>query len=75
MSASEAPQRALDTRSAARYVGLAPRTLANMRCPSSSTEGPTYRLLGSKPVYDVAELDRWLDAQPVRSRNPTREPA
>ena len=59
---------ALDTKGAAAYVGLAPKTLANMRVPSCTMEGPPYRLIGSKPVYELDDLDRWLRSMPRKYR-------
>lgn len=50
-----------DTRAAAEHVGLAPSTLEKRRVFGG---GPPYRKLGTKVVYDSADLDAWLEAQP-----------
>lgn len=70
MDHDASPIRALDTAGAARYIGLAPKTLANRRSPSSPIDGPPWRNLGprGKVVYLIADLDAYLDAQPARSR-------
>ena len=52
--------RALRTPQAAEYVGLSPHTLENLR---SDGAGPQFFKIGRVVVYDVADLDSWLDAQ------------
>ena len=48
----------LRTGAAARYVGLAPSTLAKMRVRG---DGPPFSKAGARVVvYDVEELDSWL---------------
>lgn len=55
--------RHLSTKLAAEFVGLAPKTLANMR---SDGIGPDYiRNLGGRITYDERELERWREAQIV----------
>jgi predicted DNA-binding transcriptional regulator AlpA len=62
---SIAPRRALRTTDAARYLGISPSLLRKMRTrgPNDpSSRGPSYiRLSPSLIVYELAELDRWLD--------------
>lgn len=41
----------------AQRLGLAPKTLANMRCRG---DGPPYVLLGRLPRYDPDMTDAWL---------------
>lgn len=53
----------LDARSAARYLGLAPQTLANLRCQGT---GPEFVKRG-RIFYFVADLDNWLTSARVRS--------
>lgn len=50
----------LGHRDAARHLGLAPSTLAKMRCLGGS---PTFLRLGRKIVYCRADLDAWLTAR------------
>lgn len=50
----------LRTEAAARYVGLAPSTLAKMRVRG---DGPPYSKAGSRVVvYDIDDIDEWLRA-------------
>lgn len=55
----------LTPRAAAAYVGLAPATLAKIRCVSN--DGPPFMRLGRKIVYARADLDAWLDARRASS--------
>lgn len=56
------------TPEAARLLGLSPRTLEKHRCDGT---GPTYRKLGGRVVYTVADLEAWIEACARRS---TSEP-
>lgn len=56
------------TREAARLLDLSPRTLEKHRCDGT---GPTYRKLGGRVVYAVADLEAWIEACARRS---TSEP-
>lgn len=48
----------LRTEAAARYVGLAPSTLAKMRVRG---DGPPFSKAGARVVvYDIRDLDEWL---------------
>lgn len=50
---------------AADYLGLSASTLAKMRVRG---DGPPYSKAGSRiVVYDINDLDQWLDARKVRS--------
>ncbi|TDT33411.1 helix-turn-helix transcriptional regulator [Naumannella halotolerans] len=51
------PPAALDTDEAGRYIGVAPKTLANWR---GRGQGPRYVRAGARVVYRVADLDAWL---------------
>lgn len=42
---------------AARYLGLAPQTLRNMR---HYGKGPVYHKLGSRVVYKICDLEKYL---------------
>ncbi len=42
---------------AARYLGLAPQTLRNLR---HYGRGPAYCKLGSRVVYKISDLERYL---------------
>jgi hypothetical protein len=48
---------------AARFVGLAEQTLNGWRV---SGYGPAYHKLGRRVVYDVEELERWIQRQRLR---------
>jgi len=62
--------RIVRTRAAAAYLGLAARTLDDLR---ASGTGPRYVQLTARSVgYDVADLDAWIEA---RKRGATSEPA
>lgn len=54
----------MNSRDAARYLGLAHATLAKMRCLGGS---PVFLRLGRKIVYCRADLDAWLDARRASS--------
>jgi hypothetical protein len=47
---------------AARYLGLAPQSLRNMRCYS---KGPVYHKLGSRIVYKISDLDLYLSQRRI----------
>ena len=55
--------RHLNTKHAADFLGLAPKTLANMR---SLGTGPDYIAnAGGRMTYDEHDLERWREAQIV----------
>jgi hypothetical protein len=54
----------LSTREAARHLGLAPATLAKMRCWGGS---PPFIRLGRKVVYCRDDLDAWLNVMRATS--------
>jgi hypothetical protein len=47
----------LNSREAAKHCGLGFSTMAKLRL---SGGGPRYMKIGSKIIYDSADLDRWL---------------
>ncbi len=51
------------TQSAARYLGLSPRTLQKYR---SNGVGPKYRLINRRAFYEITDLEAWVsqNAQP-----------
>lgn len=56
-------RRHLSPKLAAEFVGLAPKTLANMR---SLGTGPDYIVnAGGRITYDEHDLERWRDSQIV----------
>jgi hypothetical protein len=57
------PDEKLTPPDAARHLGLAPATLAKMRCRGGS---PSFLRLGRKIMYVRADLDTWLAARRVR---------
>lgn len=62
ISAAHAPVGALKNDDAARYIGLAPGTLNNMRAKG---EGPRWTKLGRIVVYRIVDLDAYLAAHVV----------
>lgn len=60
----------LDTKQAAQYLGVAPKTLENWR---SQDSGPPYYKFGkghgARVAYNQAELDTWLSEHRVIPRN------
>jgi len=52
----------LDTYETAKRLRLAVSTLAKMRLRGN---GPRYRKIGAKVVYDVADIAAWLADRPV----------
>jgi predicted DNA-binding transcriptional regulator AlpA len=52
------PPRFLRTVEAARFLGLSGRTLEKHRCYGT---GPTYRKIGGRVVYALADLQAWAD--------------
>lgn len=62
-----APHTKLVTEDAAAYVGSARKTLEKYRVVGG---GPPFIKNGRKVVYQVSDLDRWIDA---RRRNSTSE--
>lgn len=55
----------MNPRDAAAYIGLAPATLAKIRCISN--DGPPFIRLGRKIMYRQSDLDAWLDARKATS--------
>ena len=74
MSSISSPRRALKPPEAARYVGLSASLLRKMRArgpDDPGDRGPAYiRVAPTIVVYEIAELDRWLDAH-RRAGEPT----
>lgn len=54
----------LNVPEAAEYLRMAPQTLAKMRCEGTS---PPFIKLGRRVLYDLAEIDQWLDQRRRRS--------
>jgi predicted DNA-binding transcriptional regulator AlpA len=52
-------RRFVRTPEASEYLGLSSRTLEKHRTYGT---GPTYRKLGGRVVYDLADLSRWADS-------------
>ena len=71
-STSIAP-RALQTVDAARYLGVSPSLLRKLRMrghDDPGEPGPAYiRLSRQLIVYELAELDAWLEGRRVPARN------
>ena len=58
----------LRSEAAARYVGLAPSTLAKMRVRG---DGPAYSKAGARVVvYDIRDLEAWLSSTRRKSTRP-----
>lgn len=67
-----APPRLLRTEEAARWLGLSGRTLEKHRCTGT---GPSYRKLGGRVVYMLADLQAWIDEGERRSTSHRGLPA
>jgi hypothetical protein len=52
--------RLVDTNGAAEYVGLSPKTLRNRQSDGTFPVKPRY--YGGKPLYEVSELDAFIDS-------------
>lgn len=61
-TSANAPVGALKNGDAARYLGIAPGTLANWRAEG---EGPRWTKLGTAVVYRIIDLDAYLAARVV----------
>lgn len=55
---------ALPPKEAARYLGVAPASLAKMRCWGG---GPEYLKLGRKVAYERPALDSWREQRRVKN--------
>lgn len=55
---------AVDTKGAAERIGLASKTLENMR---TRGDGPQFMKLGRAVRYRIADLDAWMAARLVSS--------
>lgn len=60
----EKPSGLVPAEEAAAYIGLKPQTLAKMRVKGTS---PPFHKIGSRVLYNVAELDAWIAARARRS--------
>ena len=60
--------RYLRTVEAARHLSLSPRTLEKHRTYGT---GPTYRKIGGRVVYAIADLNAWAD---IGTRTSTSDP-
>jgi hypothetical protein len=63
--APAARPRCLGAKEAAEYIGLSHHRLAKLR---ELGKGPRYRKLGVKVVYEVADLDAYVDQLPAFER-------
>ena len=54
----------MNTRQAAAYVGLSPRTLEHLRTKGG---GSAFRRLGNRVLYRSADLDAWIDSRAFNS--------
>jgi len=68
MNISDLPKCRLRTKDAASYIGLSKSTLEKMRVTGG---GPVYSALGRTVVYEVGDLDAFVEA---RKRHSTSEP-
>ena len=55
--------RYLDTGQAAEYLGISPSTLNRMRVTG---EGPRYSKAGRRVIYDIEDLDAWVEKRKRR---------
>jgi excisionase family DNA binding protein len=56
--------RRVDLREAAKYLGIAPRTLRRLK---DEGDGIPYYKFGTKIVFDTADLDEYLEAHLVEA--------
>lgn len=57
--------RCLDEENAAVYVGMSVSFLQKARCngpTGNRTPGPAFKKIGKRVIYDIADLDAWLDS-------------
>ncbi len=54
----------MNTRQAAEYIGLSPRTMEDLRTKGG---GSAYRRLGKRVFYRLEDLDAWIDARSYKS--------
>lgn len=57
--------RCMDEENAAVYVGMSVSFLQKARCIGATggrTPGPKFKKIGKRIVYDIADLDAWLDS-------------
>ncbi|MFN3585789.1 helix-turn-helix transcriptional regulator [Phenylobacterium sp.] len=66
------PPRLLRTDEAARWLGLSGRTLEKHRCTG---KGPSFRKLGGRVVYTIADLQAWIDEGERRVTTPRVPPS
>ena len=52
------PKRFLNAKEASAYVGISAKTLNRMRVPG---KGPRYTKRGRRVIYDVVDLDEWME--------------
>lgn len=50
----------LNTKQAAKLLSLSPKTLENWRCSGS---GPKFTKIGRLVMYNIGDLNRWIDAR------------
>ena len=55
------PPRGLDTKAAARYLGLSVSWLRKARIGLTETPGPRFKKAGRKCIYPIDGLDKFLD--------------
>jgi hypothetical protein len=58
--------RALRTEAAARFISVDPETMVQWR---REGKGPIFKKLGSRCIYLVESLDRFLDGLPIGNKN------
>lgn len=62
MNLAETELIALDTREAARRLGVSPSLLEKIRCYAPES-GPRFVKIGRRIVYRVSDLDAWASAR------------
>jgi len=62
-------KRLLSVKETATYLGLAPRTIYNGIAPGSKMPFPVRcKRYGRKPLFDIKDLDRFVNAMPYDRR-------
>ncbi|WP_137701087.1 helix-turn-helix domain-containing protein [Marimonas lutisalis] len=54
-------------KTAARYLGISPSTLAKLRMRQNRQDGPVFSKIAGLVVYRRADLDLWLQENSVKS--------
>lgn len=65
-------KRLLNTTEAAQYASCLPNYLEKLRCAGG---GPVYIKMHGRVLYDIADIDQWIDGMKRRSTSDVKEVA